>query len=430
MHAQRDVLPVNRRHQYDLSIDTVAAGILAALIAVPSPISASLSIGGALSLALTPVTFPAVWRNARGRWLLIATLALVPMGWLVAQTSLLQDTGRTFNTQFFLYQAALPVGLLASLTGAHWCITRLGLQRFLLLAFTGLLVAGPFSFSQDNPWKYGLALPISILAILFIVRNRLLFGLAVTTLAAVSIASNFRSWTAILAITAALVVFERSSWTVPSASRVISLGLVTLAAVGLVAWLVFKASTAGLLGDYLEQRTNNQLSASEGNLLLGGRPEWGAAIALFRENPLGIGIGVTPSSEDYWLAIRNMPLGSQGLQDISNVAKSFLQGQVNLHSVFWTFWAVYGVAGMIFSFLALVYLAHATTLAVAKLQRLNVRAATVLLMLSTTWDILFSPITVAATLAIALATALHVFDDSDVAPIPMEDSRHETSPIH
>jgi hypothetical protein len=428
MHAPRDMSLADRRHQHGLSIDTVAAGILALLIAVPSPISASLTIGGALGLLLTPVTFPAVWRNTRGRWLLIATLALAPMGWFVAQTSLLKDNGRTFNIQIFLYQAALPVGLLASIVGGYWCISRLGLQRFLLLAFAGLLVAGPFSFSQDNPWKYGLALPMSMLAILIIARNRLLLTLVVTTLAAVSIAASFRSWTAILGVTAALAVFARSRLAKSSASRVASLGLVALAAVPLVAWLVVQASTAGLLGEYLEERTNKQLMVSDGNLLLGGRPEWGAAIALFRENPLGIGIGVTPSSEDYWLAIRSMPLGSQGLQDISNVAKSFLQGQVNFHSTFWTFWAVYGVAGIVFSVLALAYFAHAAALSVAKLQRLNERAAVVLLMLSSAWDILFSPITLAAQLAIALATALHVFDDPDVAPIPTEDSKYETSP--
>lgn len=420
---------VEHQRSHHFSIDTIAAGIVAVLIAVPSPISANLSVGAALSLALTPVTLPALWRSPRGRWLLTATLALVPMGWLVAQTSLLQDSGRTFSIQFFLYQAALPVGIFASVTGAYWCITRLGLQRFLLLAFAGLLAAAPLAYRAENPWKYGLALPISMLVILLVARNRLLLGLVVTALAAVSIAADYRSWTAVLGITTAIVLLARRSWTLPSASRVASLGLVTLTAVGLVAWLIVKASTAGILGEYLEQRTNSQLAASNGNLLLGGRPEWGAAIALWRESPMGIGIGVTPSYNDYWVAIRNMPLASQGLQEISTVANSFKQGQVNFHSTFWTFWGVYGVAGAVFSILALVYFAHATMLAATRLGLPNVRAAVILLMLSSIWDILFSPQS-AAQLAISLATALYIFGDSTVAPIQTKDSKDERSPAH
>jgi len=431
MHAPRDTsLDCPRPQSADLSIDTIAAVILAALIAVPSPISVNLSLGGAISLALTPVTLPTLWRNVRGRWLLIATLALVPMGWLVAQNSLLQDNGRTFSIQAFLYQSALPVGISASMVGAYWCITKLGIQRFLLLSFAGLLAAEPSTFSQDNAWKYGLALPISMLVILLVARNRLLLGLVVTPfLVAVSIIADFRSWTAILGITAVLVVFARSRWTLPSPSRVASLGLVTFAAGLAVAWLTIQASTAGLLGDYLEQRTKNQLEASNGNLILGGRPEWGAAIALWRENPLGIGIGVTPSTDDYWLAIRSMPLGSRGLQEISNVATSFQQGQVNFHSTFWTFWGIYGVAGLLFSILALTYVVHATMLAVARLTCPNVRAAVVLLMLSSIWDFLFSP-TVAAQLAVALATALHLFADLHVEPIRRKDSKHERKSAH
>lgn len=430
MHSPCE-LSQETHHRNGFSIDRIAAGILAALIAVPSPISASLSLGGAISLALAPVTFPALWRNIRGRWLLMAILALAPTGWLVAQNSLLQDSGRTFSTQVFLYQVALPLGLLASAAGAYWCMKVIGLQRFLLLALTGLLVAGPFTFRQENPWKYGLALPISILVILLFARNRLLLGLVVTPLlAAISATADFRSGIAMLGIATVVVVFTPDRRTPPSMSRVASLGLVTMAAAFLIGTLVIQASTAGLLGDYLQQRTTKQVEVSSGNLILGGRPEWGAAIALLRENPLGIGIGVTPSVADYWLAIRSMPLGSQGLQEISNVAKSFQQGQVNFHSTLWTFWAVYGVAGALFSILAVVFFAYAAMLAVPRLARFNVRAAAVLLMLSSIWDVLFSPATLAAQLAIALATALHIFGEPNVAPIPTKDSRHETTPAH
>lgn len=430
MRAPHDVSPAHRRYQsLDLSIETITAGVLAALIAVPSPFSVSLSLGGAASIALIPVTFPPLWHNSRGRLLLIAVLAFVPTGLLVAQISLLKDSSRTFSMGVFLYQAALPVGLLATVVGAYWCITKLGLQRFLLLSFAGLLAAAQFTYREANPWKYGLALPVSMLVILVFARSRALLCLVVTPLlAAVSIAAEFRSWIAILAIATLLVALPRSSQKPTSTSRIAWLGFVVMMVGGATAWLITRAATAGLLGEYLERRTNSQLQASNGNLLLGGRPEWGAAIALWRENPLGIGIGVAPSYDDYWLAILSMPLVSRGLQEISTVAESFQQGVVNFHSTFWTFWGVYGVAGLASCILALAYFAHASMLAGAKLGT-NVQAAVVLLMLSSIWDLLFSP-TVIAQLAIALATALHIFVDPNVVEIQSKEFKDEKSSIN
>ncbi|AKK26187.1 hypothetical protein AB431_05190 [Mycobacterium sp. EPa45] len=402
------------------------------LIAVPSPVSVSVSVGGILSLILAPVTFAALWRNTRGRWLLIALLALVPSGWLVAQTTLQQDHGRTFSSKIFLYEAAMPVGLLASVIGAYWCITKLGLQRSLLCFFAGLLAAAPFTFSliNNNPWKYGLALPVSMLVVLLLARNRVLLGLVITPLLiAVSIASDFRGWIAFLAIATILSVFSSSRRTRPSASRVASIGLATVATTTLVAWLISQAATAGILGGYLEQRTRDQLENSNGNLLLGGRPEWGAAIALWRQNPLGLGIGVVPSADDYWLAIRGMPLGAQARQEISTVAESFQQGQLGFHSTFWTFWGIYGVAGVVFVVLALVYAGQATIAATAAIKWVALRASVVLLLLSCIWDILFSA-TLVPQLAIAIATALHILGRPNVEPIETKDPNCERSSAH
>lgn len=383
------------------------------LFAVPSGVSTSMSLGGAIALLLAPVTFPPLWRNTRGRWLIVALVALVPSGWLVAQGSLLQDQGRTFSAKFFLFEAALPVGLTASVIGAYWCITKLGLQRSLVLFFAGLLIAAPVFYErlQDNAWKYGLALPVSMLVILFLARSRPLLVLVITPLlAAVSIASDFRAWIAFLAIAAMLAVLAGSQRKRPSASRIASFGLITVFASTIVAWLITQAATAGMLGAYLEQRTREQLEGSGGNLILGGRPEWGAAIALWRQNPLGMGIGVTPSSDDYWLAVRSMPFSTRAQQDISTVAASFQQGLINFHSTFWTFWGVYGAAGVLFAVLTLAYTSHAAMVASATLKSVGLRAAVILLMLSTIWDVLFSPMVVPH-LAIAIAAALHILQE-------------------
>lgn len=427
MHPTRDASSGDgHKRSGALQVDKIAAGILAVLIAVPSPISVSLSLGGLISLAVIPVTFPALWRNPRGRWLLVATLALAPVGWLVAQSSVLQDHDRAFSTGFFLFGAALPVGLSASLLGAYWCTVQLGLQRFLLLSSVGLLAAALMTLNPSNPWKYSLALPVSMLVLILVARNRLLLVLVVTpALAAVSIGADYRSWIAILGLATILAVITGRTRRPLPMSRVASLGFVAISASAIVGWLVMRASVSGMLGNYVKQRTDSQLATSSGNLLLGGRPEWGAAFGLFRESPFGIGIGVAPSYNDYVRAIRNMPI-SPALQENSNVATSFRAGIVNFHSWFLNLWALYSLAGVLFSILALVLLARATLAAVTLVRRTNLRAAVALLLLGSIWDILFSP-TLVAQLAIALATALYVSEKSNSNSFRVKDSHHERS---
>lgn len=414
MHAAPDAPVVDRRRSTAPSIEKALATVLAALMTVPSPLSVNLSAGAILALALTPVTVPTLWRDPRGRRLMIATLLLVPVGWFTAQSALLEDNGRTFNTQVFLYQAAVPVGIFAALVGAAWCLKEIGLERFLWLSFAGLLATTPLTYAPENPWKYGFAFPVSILCLLLFGVNRLSLGLlAIPLLAAVSIAADFRSWLVILGITAALVITPVNRTTGPSKS---SLPALVTAMFGVIAGaFVLQLSSSGFLGGELAKRTRQQLENAGGNVLLGGRPEWGAGFALWRENPLGFGVGVTPSSTDYWLAIRNMPVGSRGSQESSVVADALQQGLFNLHSTFLTFWCIYGVAGVLFSVVALHSLVRATNLVMSlKLPRLNVQSAVICLMLASIWDILFSP-TVAAQLGVALAVASQIPNNPNFA---------------
>ena len=434
MHSAQRLPSVNSSEVRQLghpSIDTLVAGILAFLLAVPSGLSISITAGAVIAMMLAPVTLPALWRNKGGRWLLITLLSFIPSGWLVAQISLLQDASRSLNTGVFLYEAAIPVGLLASLTGAYWCITKLGLQRFLLLAYSGLLAVAPFSSQLPlGPWKYVLAGPVSVLVFLLLARNRLLLGLVITpVLVEVSIASNFRSWIIFLALATVLSVYTPARSTKPSASRIASLGLVTVAFTAIVSWLLVNAASSGGLGDYLQERTTRQLAASDGNLILGGRPEGAAAFALWRKSPIGIGFGVAPSPDDYWLAVRSLPVGSHAIAENNGVATYLKQGQVNFHSTFWSFWGIYGAAGVLFAVLAVVYLGHSTIIASAAIINIGLRASVVLLMTGSMWDILFSPTTVAQ-LATALATALYIRGDPNTAPIRNKDPVHESITAH
>lgn len=101
-----------------------------------------------------------------------------------------------------------------------------------------------------------------------------------------------------------------------------------------------------------------------------------------------MGLGVAPSSDDYWLAIRSMPLGSKAAEN-SVVASYFRQGQVNFHSTFWTFWGVYGVAGVLFAVLALIYFARGAMVATQEIRSVALRTSALLIMLGSMWDVLF-----------------------------------------
>jgi hypothetical protein len=405
--------------------DTLLGSIFALAIAVPSPVSVSLSIGSLIALAILPVTLRTLWLSTRGKWLLITILGLVPSGWLTAQGSLLRDTGRTFDTRWFLYESAIPLGLAASIVGAHWCIAKLGLERFLQLSMTGLLLAVPLTDHrvEDNLWKYSLAIPISILSILFLAKSQLLLGLIVVpALAVVAISAEYRSWIALLVLTTLLTilpghrlprpsVLPGNRQPRPSTSRLTLIGIATIAATIIISWLSVRMATGGALGSVVQERTLRQLEVSDGNLLFGARPGWNAAITLWQQDPLGIGIGVAPSANDYWLAEQSMP-PHVSRQDPSFFLNLFIQGKVDFHSTLWTFWGTYGVVGALFAVFALVYCTYAIVVSITAKRKTHLQAAIVLLLLSSTWDILFSPTNVTV-LAIGLATAIHIIDRSD-----------------
>ena len=143
-------------------------------------------------------------------------------------------------------------------------------------------------------------------------------------------------------------------------------------------------SGSGLLGSKIELRTLDQEGTTK-NVLLAGRPEQLAGLALFKKYPLGFGIGVAPSSTDYAIAISSLPV-STGLKGSSTVAKYFsVDGRFSFHSTFWDFWGLYGLAGMSL-ILLLLYRAFCESLKFRSNSVLMLYASVI-----TIWDLIFSP---------------------------------------
>lgn len=382
------------------------AVVVTLLLAFRTPFSANISFGVVLALLAFPVTLRP-WLSSRSGVVVtvLAGLALAG-GAVLIEPGLNADPGRFFNPSAAVYQASVLVGVVLSAAAAQWALTVLGLNRFLLLWAGGLLVSTPFMSGgfAENPWKYGLALPVSVIVLSLVSRGGVLLNVAaLATLVLVSTVFSYRSWIQVLVAAAVVIYVLRSTREKPGKrrrSRVlvgVALGIGVLA----FAWLLSTLATAGFLGEAVQRRTIEQSNLT-GNLLLGARPEWAAAWSLAGRHPFGLGLGVSPSSTDWSTAVRAMPFPNSALQDTSTVSGYFRSGEVSFHSALWTFWGTYGVLG--FVLVVVIVLLIAKTLLSLDSVRLSTpsMAAAAVLMIGAEWDLLFSSLTLAP-LAAALA---------------------------
>ncbi|MET4639853.1 hypothetical protein [Mycetocola sp. 2940] len=377
------------------------------LLSFRTPFSANISFGVALALLAFPLTLRP-WLTSRAGLAVTALAGLaLANGALLIDPGLDADPGRAFNQGLAVYQASVLVGLVLTAATALWALTVLGLQRFLIVWAAGLIVSAPFLSAgfAENPWKYGLALPVSVIVLSLVSRGGLLINAAaLAVLVLISTGFSYRSWIQVLVAGAVVIYVLRSSREKPGRhrrSRAL-VGVALGAGVLAFAWLLSALASAGLLGEAVQRRTIEQ-STVTGNLLLGARPEWAAAWSLAERHPFGLGLGVSPSSADWSTAVRAMPFPDSSLQDSSTVSGYFRSGEVAFHSVLWTFWGTYGILG--FALVVVLVLLIAKTLLSLDSLRLSTpfMAAVAVLLIGAEWDLLFSPLTLAplaATLAV------------------------------
>lgn len=383
---------------------TIAFAVaIALLLAFRTPFSANISYGVALALVAFPVTLRP-WLSSRSgvAMSVLAGLALIGGARLI-QPSLAADPGRSFDPDTAIYQASVLVGLVLTAATAHWALTVLGLNKFLILWAAGLIVSAPLLSAgfAENPWKYGLALPVSVIVLGLVSRGGIgLNVFALVALVLLSTAFSYRSWIQVL-VTSAIVIYvlthARETAHRRRRSRLL-VGAALGAGVLAFGWALSTLATSGFLGEAVQRRTIEQEEAS-GNLLLGGRPEWGAAWSTAEKNPFGIGMGVAPSSADWSTAVRAMPFSHNSLQDSSTVSGYFRSGEVSFHSVLWTFWGTYGVIGFLLVAVFLILISRALLSLDALRLSTGHMAAVAVLLIGTGWDLLFSPLNVASVAA-------------------------------
>lgn len=335
-------------------------------------------------------------RDGWQKWNAIFLLGFLASGALLPVLSEL--LGRKLDLDMASKQVWFICTLSALFAIMRMAVVRQGLPTTLVAYALGqLLSLSWLGLNTANPWKYDLSAPIAILLLVFtgtVVRRqgrrKSLPYLVFVILTVTSIALDYRSMAGICAMSSA--VYAISKWNLGSRRKESSnrkkLLPVIFAGMAAATYFAFnQLALSGSLGQEIYQRSASQVALT-GSLLLGGRPEWAATVELFRNNPIGFGPGVSPTSTELSSAFHS--LDQIGVGSTNPYVREYLFGNsIELHSEAADLWARFGFVGLIFSLIAI-------TLLVRGLgeQALSTDAspAAILVMIWALWGIFFGPI--------------------------------------
>lgn len=356
------------------------------LVAIRYRFSPDIPISFLISVALLPVTLRHL---ARHRWALpIAALVLVAAVSGILITELRTDAVHV-SPSLEVVQIVRVLGLGVVLACLLWARSVLGTQRLVLVFGVGsLLSLGVSGLNTDNIWKFSFSVPVTLILLgmpwVWERRGRQLVCLGV--LAAVSAAADSRSLAAMLVIAMAITVFERPELPAGRPQRtwgaVVRLGLVALAG-----YLVVQAAILeGMLGEAAKERTAMQIERS-GNVIVGGRPEMGAALALIADRPLGYGSGVLVTYDERGVA--NEGMWAIGYDPDNGYVDNYMFGNGHeVHSVLGDLWLHFGLAG---AALAVVVLLAVLASAGTGIASASISAVALFLAVRSAWDFALSP---------------------------------------
>lgn len=375
------------------------------------PLPQGLQVGFVGAVVLAPLWWPLVASRRAGLAVaLTGALAVVAGVWLGVANAADHEVARTAAVQ----QTVLLVGALASVGLLVWCRSVLTTWRALLWYGAGLalgVLRGSTLFDA-NPWKFGFALPVTVVVLALALRlGRRWEIAALAALALVSAVNDSRSAFGLLLLAAALCVAQLDP---RGTRRRRSPVVVLLTAAGLTA-AVYQLGQALILDGYLgvatQQRSLEQLRTS-GNLLVGGRPELGATWALFRHHPWGFGAGSQPTATDVAVAKQGMAL--TGYDPENGYVERFMFGSgFELHSVVGGLWAQSGLAGLLF---AAVVLATVTWGVASRVAERRASGLLLFAAANTVWNLFFSPVLTSVPTLVLTLGLLAVLPARDPAP--------------
>lgn len=354
---------------------------------------ASVPLGLMVGLATAPMWISSL-RRYRGA-LTLAIAVLVAVAWGIALTAQQEPFNGGTSYGALLANSLLPVFILTG-TGAllwgreHLSDRTIGISIGLGLLMTNIL-NGSIT-SSENPWKFGVALPLSVILLSISTGfRRWQWTLAVLLLlGALNAGLDSRSAFATCILAALLYVAQRQ-WSKRSRgsiwARALSLLLVGIAAATVLYQVASHLLMAGYLGGDAQQRSIMQDELA-GSMIVGGRPEMAATWALMQSRPAGFGAGAIPSNQDLMVAKSGMwEINYQ--PDNGYVENYMFGGGIKLHSVVGDMWAYYGFAGVALAVLISVLLVHALFIRLA----MGTASGLVIFLICTAlWNIPFGPL--------------------------------------
>lgn len=379
------------------------AACVLAVLGVRLNLQAGVTVGFAAAIASTPWWLPSLRRYRGATVLTVLTVLAVCAGlWFTAWS----DQERQTDTSLTIATTMLVIGVAASIGAVLWARTYFSPGTIAVLYGVGMTVNMLLNDSRmnENPWKTAYALPITVvtLGLCEVFRTRIGTVVVTAVLAGVSAVNDSRSLFSILVLVLLITLWRlipRNRST--PLTRVRSLFGLGVLLVGV--YLVGSSmATEGLLGAETQQRSLAQVQTS-GNLILGGRPELGATIALFQYRPLGFGLGALPSSTD--VAVAKTGMAALNYRPNNGYVERYMFGtSFELHSTVADAWALMGLAGLLLVAVILVVLVNSFSHLLGAADAAGLR---LLVFVFTLWNALFSPLFSAVpTLVLALGLLL------------------------
>lgn len=374
------------------SLDGYVAALLLLLMSAPLPSISSITVGSALTVILLPLVSSA-WHGRMSNWR-VGLLFFLPLslGAALSLFSLSFVPGRAFVGPLATDQVLILVNLGANCFALLWGAHRVGLSTSLLLRAISLVAFTPFSsyHSFSDLWKYGVAWAVPVLALLLLRRlGWLVSALVAVALAGLSLSADTRNTAGALALTGMLCV---TAWCL---RRWPNLGrrrpwVVLIAAGGLAVAVLQSTSSLAAAGVFGAEVQARELTQSAYGGVLGGRVEYGATFGLFGRSPLGLGLGITPSTEDLQsakagLAERGTPV------DAPYIREQVLGLHMEVHSIAGDLWLQLGVAGIAVSLVSLYIFGRGLLLNLTS-ATVDVGGAAIFVFVQAVWDLLFSPL--------------------------------------
>lgn len=361
-----------------------------------------LNVGLIAAVALAPVWMGVLPRFVGARLLVLLTLLSLASGGLLIALSPQRgiSVGPMLDTVFGL------VGFAGSVCVVLWARTLVPAPIIAVTIGFAMLatVSATSGLYAENPWKFGFSTPVTVvvLGLAWWLRSWWVEFACLAILALISASTDSRSNFGFLVLAAALLVWQFRSRGPVRASQSWVPSVVVLAA---LAYAIYEGAQSLILNGYLGQatqvRSEAQLDAS-GSLLLGGRPELAATVALMKHFPGGFGIGVLPSSDQ--INVAKSAMASINYDPNNGYVERFMFGtHFELHSVIGDMWAQFGLVGLATAiFIMLVGVRGAAI----ELRSGAASALVLYLTIQMCWGMLFSPFGTAASMALLLGLVI------------------------